>query len=194
MSKASEAARISKGRERAQQMRAELWPGVSEDLLWNRNRHDGYTTLPRTLPVLMNAIDALSKNQPAGRTYFGLWARIYDEAVLIIENPMSLASEAGFSGERAVTTWKQRMRTLKELGFIDTHAGGTGDYHYVLLYNPHKVVWALRDKIPQQVFMQLRDRAVEVGARDMAPPAPASPPASAKKAAAKKKVKPGGLI
>jgi len=118
----------------------------------------------------MNIIDSLSKNQPAGRTYFGLWCRTYDESLLIIENPMWLAFEAGFTGERAVTTWRQRMTTLKNLGFIDSKPGSSGDFHYVLLFNPHRAVYLIKHKIQQQLFMQLFDRAVEIGAKDMAAP------------------------
>jgi len=166
--------RISKGRERALRLRESLFPTITDDQLWHRKRNHGFTTLPRTLPVLMNIIDAQSKNKPAGRTYLGLWMRTFDEAIVIVENPMSLASEAGFSGERAVTTWRDRMTTLKKLGFIDAHPGSSGDFHYVLLYNPHKVARELRKKIPQRYFMQLIDRAAEIGAVDMdeVPPPP----------------------
>src|ERR1700719_1313153 len=111
-SAASTAKRISKGKERALQMRAQNWPDVPESRLWNRSKCHGYTTVPRTMALLINIIDNLSKNKPAGRTYFGLWCRTYDEAVVIVENPMSMAFEAGFSGERAVTTWRQRLQTL----------------------------------------------------------------------------------
>jgi hypothetical protein len=169
----STATRVSKGKERARRIRSENWPAVGPDLLWDRKRCHGFTTTPRTLPILMNIIDSQSKNQPAGRTYFGLWARSYDEAIVIVENPMSLAAEAGFGGERAVTTWKQRMKTLSDLGFIDAHPGTTGEFHYVLIYNPHKVVWKLREQIPNQYFMQLIDRCAEIGAADMVAPVPA---------------------
>jgi len=161
------AKRISKGKERALQMRSQNWPDVPEARLWNRSRCHGYTTVPRTLALVMNVIDSLSKNQPAGRTYLGLWCRTYDESVVIIENPMSMAFEAGFSGERAVTTWRQRMQTLLDLGFIDAKPGSSGNFHFVLLFNPHWVVWTLKPKIQDQAFMQLMDRAVDIGAKDM---------------------------
>lgn len=170
MSTASEAKRVSKGRERAQQMRLVQWAHVDDVELWNRARCHGFTTIPRTLPLTMNVIDSLSKNQPAGRTYAGLWCRTYDESLVIIENPMSLAFEAGFTGERAVTTWRQRMATLKDLGFIDARPGSSGDFHYVLLFNPHRVLWRLKDRIQEQLFMQILDRAADIGARDMTAP------------------------
>jgi hypothetical protein len=184
MSTASTAKRISKGKERALLMRKENWPDVPDKHLWNRTTCHGFTTVPRTLALVMNIIDSLSKNKPASQTYFGLWCRTYDESVVIIENPMSLAFEAGFSGERAVTTWRQRMQTLKELGFIDARPGSSGEFHFVLLYNPHWVVWKLRSKIQKQAFMQLQDRAVEVGAQDFLDlrPAPEPPKRSSKSA------------
>jgi hypothetical protein len=165
-SSAATAKRVSKGKERALSMRAQNWPEIPEQHLWNRTKCHGYTTVPRTLALIMSVIDNLSKNHPAGRTYFGLWCRTYDESVVIIENPMSMAFEAGFSGERAVTTWRQRMQTLQELGFIDSAPGSSGDFHFVLLYNPHWVVWRLKPRIQPQTFMQLMDRAVDIGAKD----------------------------
>jgi hypothetical protein len=180
MSAASDKNRISKGKERALLMRTENWPDVPEEHLWNRTKCHGFTTIPRTLSLVMNIIDQLTKNQPAGRTYFGLWCRTYDESVVIVENPMSLAFEAGFAGERAVTTWRQRMQALQELEFIDAKPGSSGPFHYVLLYNPHWVVWQLKHRIQPQVFMQLTDRAMDIGAADFsrfrpAPQAAAQP-------------------
>lgn len=196
-----------KGKERVLKLRAAHFPEVTDEQLWHRKRNHGFTTLPRTLPIIMNIIDAQSKNKPAGRTYLGLWMRTFDEAFIIIENPMSFAAEAGFTGERAITSWKDRMTKLKDLGFIDARPGSSGDFHYVLLFNPHKVVRALRNDISQRYFMQIIDRAAEIGATDMdeelialvppppaaigvpPPPPPPSGPPSSKKSTAKKKAK-----
>jgi hypothetical protein len=171
----------TKAQEKALAFRAAYWPEVAEDALWHRKRCDGYTTMPRTMPILMSIIDALSKNRPAGRVYLGLWARTFDEALLVIENPASLAAESDFSGERAVSTWRQRMRTLKELGFIDAKHGSSGEFHYVLIFNPHRVVWKLKDQIQEGLFRQLWERAIDIGARDMKPPPSPEPEASPKK-------------
>lgn len=176
-------------------MRAANWPDVPQEQLWNRSRCHGFTTIPRTLPLVMNVIDALSKNKPASRTYFGLWCRTYDESVVIIENPMSLAFEAGFTGERAVTTWRQRMQTLQQLGFIDSKPGSSGEFHFVLLFNPHWVVWQLKLRLQAQAFMQLTDRALEIGATDFMELRPAAavlePEPEPAKRTARKTQKPG---
>jgi hypothetical protein len=170
MTTASTAQRIAKGREKYLDLREIFWPGLSENLLWNRKRHKGFTSIPRTLPNLINIIDTLSKNKPAGRTYLVLWARSYDEAMLIIDNPATLAAEAGFTGERAVSTWTQRMKTLRQLGFIKAVEGPAGGFHYVLLLNPHQVVWGLKPTIQASLFRQLHERALAIGATDMKAP------------------------
>ena len=162
-------ARRSKMQAKALKYREEFWSGITEEVLWHRKRHTGWITVPRTMPIIVNIIDALTKNTSAGNTYFCLWCRSFDEQVIEISNPADLAAESGFSGERAVYTWRQRMKALKELGFIDTHAG-THEYQFVLLLNPHKVIRNMKDKIlanHPSLYAQLISRAMDVGARDM---------------------------
>lgn len=159
--------RRAKAQEKAILLRKEMWPDVSDADLWDRLRHKGFTTIPRTMPILMSIIDDLSKNKPCGQTYFALWCRAFDEALLVIENPSSLAAESGFGGERAVSTWQQRMKTLKELGFIDSRDGNSGAFHYVIIFNPHVVVRRIREQIQEQRFMQLLERAIDIGATDL---------------------------
>ena len=165
----SNAKKISKAQEKARALRDSCWSGLDEEKLWNRKTVSGFTTIPRTMPVLMNIIDALTKNKPAGRAYFVMWCRTFDQSLLVIDNPMTLAVESGFSGERALSTWKERMGALLDLGFIDAKEGPAGLYHYVLLFNPHKVVWGLKDRIQEGMFRQLQTRAIEIGAIDMEP-------------------------
>ena len=116
ISNAAAAKKISKAQEKAKALRDSVWPDLDEQMLWNRKAVSGFTTIPRTMPLVMNIIDALTKNKPAGSTYFVMWCRTFDHSLLVIDNPMTLAVEAGFSGERALSTWKDRMRSLVELG------------------------------------------------------------------------------
>lgn len=161
------AVRRSKAQEKSLKLREEYWPGLKGDDLWDRKKHHGFTTIPRTMPQLMNIIDSLSKNQPAGHAYFILWCRAFDESLVVIGNPMAFAAESGFTSERALSTWRQRMRTLQDLGFIDCKDGSSGPFHYVLLLNPHVVVWKLKERIQEGLFRQLLDRAIDIGAKDM---------------------------
>lgn len=159
-------ARRLKMAERAQQLLELHFPGWPEAWLWHRKRNDGFITIPRTLPVVMQAIDAQSKGQPAGHTLFCLWTRSPDHPVLSIENPATFAAEAGFMGERAVDTWRRRMKRLRELNFIQTKPGASGEFHYVLLLNPNAAMeWMRAHRLVQDdLYSRFLERLTDVGA------------------------------
>ncbi|BEH22953.1 Uncharacterised protein [Burkholderia pseudomallei] len=152
--------------ERAQHLLELHFPGMPEVWLWHRKRNDGFITIPRTLPIVMQAIDAQSKGQPAGHTLFCLWARSPDHSLLTIENPTTFAAEAGFVGERAVDTWRRRMKRLRELNFIQTKPGASGEFHYVLLLNPNAVMEWMRSQnlVQNDLYSRFLERLADIGA------------------------------
>ncbi len=164
------AKRASKMTKRTLELRAQLWPKLDEKLLWNRNSAKGFTTIPRTMPHILDIMDDLaSKGKPVSKVYLSLWCRVFDEGVVKIKSYDDLSFEAGFSGQRAVTTWKQRMASLVELGFILAEAGTRGEYDYVLLLNPYPIIKRMYEanKIQKQKYISLFTRAQEVGATDL---------------------------
>lgn len=154
--------------ERAQQQMNIHFPNYSEAWVWHRNRNNGYITIPRTLPIAMQAIDARTKGQPAGHTLFCLWARSPDHALITIENPATFACEAGFFGVRAVDTWRRRMKSLRELCFIQTKPGASGEFHYVLLLNPNAAIERLHmmNLIQTDLYARFVDRLAEIGVHE----------------------------
>lgn len=154
--------------ERAQQMLDLHFPGLDPAYLWLRKKNHGFTTIPRTLPVIMQAVDALSKSQPAGHVLFGLWARSPDNPFIVIENPAIFATEAGFSGRRVVDTWRRRMKVLAQYRFIATRPGASGDFHYVLLLNPNHAMEYLyvTGNIQPDLYRRFVERLTEVGGGD----------------------------
>jgi len=122
------------------EMRNRFWPELDTSLLWNRKKEVGFTTIPRTLSYIMNMMDVLNKNKPLSKTYLALWCRTYDEMLVNLKNEAEIAYEAGFSGQRAVITWRERMKALFELGFIKAKEGANGKFSYVLLLDPHRVI------------------------------------------------------
>lgn len=152
--------------ERAQQQMEIHFPNVPSQWLFYRKTNAGWITTPRILPIAMQAIDAQSKGQPAGHTLFCLWARSPDHPVIMIENPATFAAEAGFLGERAVDTWRRRMKQLRDLKFIRTKPGASGDFHYVLLSNPSaSIEWMREHKLIQDgLYGRFIDRMTEIGA------------------------------
>jgi hypothetical protein len=160
--------------ERAQQQLELLYPGMSGIWIWNRKRDDGFISVPRILPIAMQAIDEYMKGTPAGHTLFCLWARSPDHPLLTIEHPATQAAETGFYGKRAVDTWRKRMKVLAELGFIFPKKGPSGDFHYVLLANPIMSIERMRQtprepgsnqsQIQTELYARFLDRLGQIGA------------------------------
>lgn len=128
-------------KERRLELREALWPGLDESLLWDRKKYKGFTTIPRTLPYILDLLDNLSgSGMPLFKTYLSLWCRSFDEGIIEIKSYADLAYESGFSGPRAVSMWKKRMEQLVSLGFVLAEKGNTGEFDYVLLLNPYPLI------------------------------------------------------
>ena len=121
--------------------RAKIWPDVSNHMLWDRTERDGFATVPRAMPLIMNIMDDLAgKGFPVGQTYIEMWCRLYDELFLTLNRPEEMAFYAGFTGQRAVRTWKDRVKRLAGLGFIDLKSGPLGDISYAVFFNPYHII------------------------------------------------------
>jgi hypothetical protein len=160
--------------------REALWP-KSEPRLWYRKVHDGFTTIPKTMPLILQIMDEMSKGKPLSSTYLGLWCATWDNSFVNISKPQEMAHGAGFSGQRAEYTWSARMKLLHELGFIDIKPGKSGAISHVIIWNPHLVIREHYEKgtlgLVEATYNMLLDRALEIGARDMTE-APADPTAA----------------
>lgn len=169
--------RLSKMAKGMVQMREKLWPDINETQLWLRTDRSrkGYTTIPRGMPLFMEMINDASKrvtsgkSVPAGQSYLVLWCRVRDEGMLNIESEAPVAFEAGYAGERNVFTWREHMKVLKELGFIEFKPGAASPCQYVLLLNPYKAAQALRVKnwVREVAYTTLLQRMSEYGATDL---------------------------
>lgn len=127
-----------------EQMRKRLWPDVAEAELWLSNRRTGFSQVPRGLSLVNRIIDRLSVGKPLSNVYFALWCNLFDNAVVRIDNATTSSFEAGFSGPRAVTTWKSRMRILADLGLIKIAPGPSGEFGAVLMLDPYKAIANLK--------------------------------------------------
>lgn len=150
-------------------LRGTLWRKLDEDQLWTREKSDGWLSVPRPMPLLMQVMDNLSKGKPVSTTYLDLWCRTYDDSFVIANRPREMAFYSGFTGERAERTWASRMRILQDLGFIDIVEGPNGPISYVLIYNPYQVVRRHFEKgsISAATFNALKQRMIEIGAQDL---------------------------
>ena len=85
---------------------------------------------------------------------------------MVVENPTTFAAETGFTGERATDTWRKRMRRLRELGFIRTKPGPSGEFHFILLLNPNIAVELMRreGQVQDGLYGRFIERVADVGA------------------------------
>ncbi len=149
------------------QLRQRLWPGIDDEELWHRDRHVGFTTIPRGLQHVMQIMDALSIGKPLSATYLTLWCWVREASVVDIKSPAEFAFESGFTGQRAESTWRERMRILAQLEFIKVEEGRYGPLSHVLIMNPHLAVERLYDKVQSVRFNALVARLEEIGETDL---------------------------
>lgn len=159
--------RNSKIKDRYKQIREEFWPEISDESLWKSLVNKHYAALPRALPIVCQILDLLTKGTPVSHVYYSLWCRSSEEAVVIIADMNKLALESGYSGQRAVDSLKARMKKLVDFGFILHKPGSSGDYHYILLLHPYRVLKKLREegKISNDIYYNTWfERVHEIGA------------------------------
>ena len=166
-------------------VREQLWPAAGA-WLWDRSAHKGFTTIPKTMPLIMKIMDEMTKGAPVSSTYLTLWCSTWDNSYIAIGKSEELAHSSGFGGQRGVHTWMGRMKKLQELGFIGIKAGKSGPMSHAIIWNPHLAIrHHYQQKTPgllESSYTALLERALEVGAKDMTEPfapAPAPQPAAA---------------
>lgn len=168
------------------ELRERLWPNTPQEWLWDRRVNDGFTTLPKAMPLMMSIMDDLAKGQPVSSTYLELWCRTFDENFVTLSKPREIAFHSGFYGQRAERTWRARLKILADLNFISLREGPSGPASYALIYNPYKVIqWHHEQKNPglrEDKYNALIDRTLEIGDESLSPPP--TPPAPGEPTAA----------
>jgi len=159
--------------EKQAEIRKEVFGDLDKAAIWHRKTAKGFTTIPRTMPLLGAIMDGLSgKGKPVSTTYLELWCRSNDDGFITLSKQSDIAFASGFSGLRGVSTWKERVRKLEELKFLNTKPGVSGSLHYVQLWNPYLVIKHHRDSktigMTEDRYFALFERMLEIGAKDFA--------------------------
>jgi hypothetical protein len=155
------------GRMAAQRMalRGQLWPDVSESQLWNRKKEIGFVIIPRTLPIIMQIQDNLTKNTPVSSTYLDLWSRVFDEGFVKLDKPVEQALASGFGTNRGPSIWASRLDLLQKEGFIRLAPGPWGARSFALILNPYLVIHSRRTAIDDRLFNTLMAQAIAIGSQ-----------------------------
>lgn len=155
-------------------LRDQLWP-EQQEFLWNRRENKGFATIPKTLPLILNIMDDMTKGAPVSSTYLALWCATWDNSYVAITKPTEMSIIAGFGGQRGEHTWAGRMKKLQELHFISIKPGKSGPMSHVVIWNPHTIIRYHHDVahtpgLTEASFTGLLERAMEIGADDMLKP------------------------
>lgn len=146
------------------------WPNMT-NWLWQRTANKGFTTIPKTMPLLLKIMDEMTKGAPVSSTYLTLWCHTWDNSFVVLNKPGDMAHAAGFGGQRGEHTWATRMKKLQELEFIDIKGGKSGPMGNAIIWNPHYVIrWHHHVKTPgltEASYNALVETALEIGANDM---------------------------
>jgi len=126
-----------------------LWANAEEEVF--QPLKGGWAQVPRTLPMIASLIDELGGREKPGRLYLALWSYDFGEGYIEVPDPARVALEAGYTSNRAERTFSERMKILRDQGFIKAKALGAREFGHVLLVDPHRVVVALRASSPERI-------------------------------------------
>jgi hypothetical protein len=129
------------------------------------------------MPLIMNNIDDLAPgSKQTSLTYLALWGQAFDEMYVSLQNADELAFHSGYTGQRAVRSWRDRMRVLANLGFIRIASGTTGEFSHAVILNPHFAIRRLHAAktagLAAAAYNALVERAIAIGAEDINVPLP----------------------
>jgi len=93
-------------------------------------------------------MDEMSKNFPVSETYAALWCWTWDNNAFVRLNHIEdMAFAAGFTGQRGVRTFQDRLKRLEAMGFVELKAAGNSKMAFAYLPNPHIVIFRLYDAL-----------------------------------------------
>ena len=118
----------SKLEEKRRELRDQLFSNCASEL-WSRKSVKGFTTIPRTLGLIMTLIEQMvdrKKGHDVSRTYFELWCRGFDDYFIEVTDVEVFAYAAGFTSKgRNVRSWEERIKSLASLGFVKVAPNGS---------------------------------------------------------------------
>jgi hypothetical protein len=157
-------------KKRLRQLRADIFPDVGDQELWERHNRTGFSTIPRALPIAMVLMDELSPKKPISRAYLSIWCRGWDDPFVELGSELlEVAMEAGFTGQRAVNSLYPRLQVLEQLGFVKFADGPGGKYAYALMMNPYLVLKQHQGKLSKMNWNALLARMNKIKADDFVP-------------------------
>jgi len=146
-------------------LRDELWPNAEP--LITRPDEKGWWRAPRTFPLILSLTrdKRITGKLDCSSVYLELHSRDFGQGLVEILDEDEHAFCAGYFGNRALRSWRERMAMLESAGFIKIAPKGNRRIGYVLLINPHAVAEELRrqGKVPDAWWRAYKQRLQAVG-------------------------------
>lgn len=164
-----------KAEDTAREVRQLFFPTVQDKDLWLLNgERGGFAQVPRTVSLFSEVIIKQAVKlktgvtSAAGSTYNVLWLHTQGQGISKIENEADAALEAGYGGERGVTTFRKHMRVLKDLGFVDFVEESRGRVKWVLMLSPYVVLKKLYADglVDKKHYAAVLERVAAIGSSD----------------------------
>lgn len=136
--------------------------------------------MSRIVPLVLTAIDQSGlrkKSEDVARTYIELLCRNMDEGLVEVPDEDEAATMTGFTGNRRVRTWKDRVFALQRLHLIEIDAVGGRKIGAILMLDPRAALeWMRREgKIKDPLWKLVQKRYLETLNLDIRDPAVLAP-------------------
>lgn len=172
--------RVKGGRRKKRDMR---FPGC-ENKIWRRKGAGGWAGMPKTLLLIAQLMGKVEKDSMLPLTMIGLWLATWDDGFVDVQSEHQLALDCGFTQNqpnRRAFEWRERVRKLEKLGFVETAPQDSVNINYILIKDPHRAISNLyagnglpkeleeaakhlRNTSLRPLLERLRDKAIDVGA------------------------------
>ncbi len=174
------ARKLNNSEKRRKNLREELFGDDSWDRVWKSSFERGFACLPRTLPIMLELAHdkaVTGNNQDCRTAYIELLCRDWGQAIVEILDEAAHAVRAGYPSQRGLRTWRERIRTLEDAGFIEVQASAARDLGYIMIRHPDRVISDLRGqrKVTDKLWLAYKETCREFGVTPSEDPLTAGP-------------------
>lgn len=127
----------------------------------------GFIKATRALPLVLGLLGSkeISGDKDPSRVYLELLGRCMDSGIVELGSEAEHAYAAGYTTDRGVRTWRERMEVLEQAGFIKTKGLPAQKRKWVLIVDVDLAVERLQKtkKVPAEWTELYESRKHEIG-------------------------------
>lgn len=109
-------------------------------------------SISASTPVVLRAMEALTGRPDMGRVLLDLLCEADERGVVRVEAERARAFCAGFGGQRATVTWRERISALEAVGAAEVRRVADGGVVEVALLDPYETLSRGRASLPRDLW------------------------------------------